>query len=352
MSAPRIAVDAMGGDAGPAAMLGGIERALRADRSLRFTVVGDEALLAPQLERLALPAGSATILHAPDSIAGDEKPSQALRRARTTSMGLAINAVKEGAADAALSAGNTGALMAMSKLALRTMPGIDRPALTALLPTLGSHDCVMLDLGANTECDAQNLVQFAVMGAAYARTALGLKRPRVKLLNIGTEELKGTDELKEAAAMLREATYLPLAFNGFTEGDQLSRGNVDVVVTDGFSGNIALKTAEGTARFVTDLLRRAFTSSLRSKAGFALSKPALHMLKVHLDPNNHNGAVFLGLNGLVVKSHGGATAKGIANAIAVAARMVRGDIVRQVTTDLDEFRAHAFAGATVSSDPS
>jgi glycerol-3-phosphate acyltransferase PlsX len=222
------------------------------------------------------------------------------------------------------------------------MPGIDRPALAALLPTLGDCDLVMLDLGANTECDAQNLVQFAVMGSAYARTVLGIKKPRVKLLNIGTEELKGTGELKEAAALLREADYLPMAFAGFTEGDQLSRGNIDVVVTDGFSGNIALKTAEGTARFVTDLLRRAFTSSLRSKAGFALSKPALHILKVHLDPNNHNGAVFLGLNGLVVKSHGSANPKGVANAIGVAARMVGNDITRKIGEDLDEFRAHAF----------
>ena len=201
-------------------------------------------------------------------------------------------------------------MMAMSKLALRTMPGIDRPALAALLPTLGDTDMIMLDLGANTECDAQNLVQFAVMGAAYARTVLDIPKPRVKLLNIGTEELKGTDELKDAAALLREADYLPFRFDGFTEGDQLSRGAIDVVVTDGFSGNIALKTAEGTARFVTDLLRRAFKSSLRSKAGFALSRPALNLLKHHLDPNNHNGAVFLGLNGLVVKSHGSATAKG------------------------------------------
>jgi glycerol-3-phosphate acyltransferase PlsX len=162
------------------------------------------------------------------------------------------------------------------------------------------------------------------------------------LLNIGTEELKGTGELKEAAALLREADYLPMKFDGFTEGDQLSRGNIDVVVTDGFSGNIALKTAEGTARFVTDLLRRAFTSSLRSKAGFALSKPALHMLKVHLDPNNHNGAVFLGLNGLVVKSHGSANPKGVANAIGVTVRMVGNDITRKIGEDLDEFRAHAF----------
>ncbi|MFC7535869.1 phosphate acyltransferase PlsX [Sphingomonas sp. GCM10030256] len=344
MEAPRIAIDAMGGDSGPAAMLGGMARALKADRSLRFLVIGDEARVRPELERLTLPAGSVDLLHAADAIESSEKPSQALRRARTTSMGMAINAVKDGRAHAALSAGNTGALMAIAKLALRTMPGIDRPALAALLPTLGDHDLVMLDLGANTECDAQNLVQFAVMGSAYARTVLGLRKPRVKLLNIGTEELKGTDELKDAAALLREAAgYLPMQFDGFTEGDQLSRGKVDVVVTDGFSGNIALKTAEGTARFVTDLLRRAFTSSLRSKAGFALSKPALHMLKVHLDPNNHNGAVFLGLNGLVVKSHGSATAKGVANAIGVAARMVRNDITRKIGDDLDNFRAHAFA---------
>jgi len=187
------------------------------------------------------------------------------------------------------------------------------------------------------------------MGAAYARTALSIDKPRVKLLNIGTEELKGTGELKEAAALLREADYLPFSFTGFTEGDQLSRGAVDVVVTDGFSGNIALKTAEGTARFVTDLLRRAFTSSLRSKAGFALSKPALHMLKVHLDPNNHNGAVFLGLNGLVVKSHGSATPKGVANAIGVAARMIANDITRKIGDDLDNFRAHAFSNEVVDS---
>ncbi|HEX6218928.1 MAG TPA: phosphate acyltransferase PlsX [Sphingomicrobium sp.] len=340
---PRIAIDAMGGDSGPAAMIAGIARFHRKEPSIHFIVYGDEGLIAPELQRHPGLGRALTITHTAEAIASSEKPSQAIRRARTTSMGLAINAVKDGLADAALSAGNTGALMAMSKLALRTMPGIDRPALAALLPTLGDQDCVMLDLGANTECDAQNLVQFAVMGSAYARTVLGIAKPRVKLLNIGTEELKGTGELKEAAALLREADYLPLRFDGFTEGDQLSRGNVDVVVTDGFSGNIALKTAEGTARFVTDLLRRAFKSSLRSKAGFALSKPALNLLKVHLDPNNHNGAVFLGLNGLVVKSHGSANPKGVANAIGVAVRMVRNDITRKIGDDLDNFRAHAFA---------
>ena len=341
---PRIAIDAMGGDIGPAVIVAGMARARRKQASLRFELFGDEKLIKPELAKQANLAGIVTVHHTTDSIHGSEKPSQAIRRAKTTSMGMAINAVKEGHADAALSAGNTGALMAMSKLALRTMPGIDRPALAALLPTLGDTDLVMLDLGANTECDAQNLVQFAVMGAAYARTALSIDKPRVKLLNIGTEELKGTGELKEAAALLRDADYLPFNFTGFTEGDQLSRGEVDVVVTDGFSGNIALKTAEGTARFVTDLLRRAFTSSLRSKAGFALSRPALHMLKVHLDPNNHNGAVFLGLNGLVVKSHGSATPKGVANAIGVTARMIANDITRKIGDDLDNFRAHAFNG--------
>ena len=341
-ASPRIAIDAMGGDTGPVAMVAGMARARRKNGQLCFELYGDEALIAPELAKHPMLKGAVNVHHTSEAITASEKPSQAIRRARTTSMGMAINAVKDGHAHAALSGGNTGALMSIAKLALRTMPGIDRPALAALLPTLGDTDLVMLDLGANTECDAQNLVQFAVMGSAYARTVLGLQKPRVKLLNIGTEELKGTGELKEAAALLRDADYLPMTFSGFTEGDQLSRGNVDVVVTDGFSGNIALKTAEGTARFVTDLLRRAFTSSLRSKAGFALSKPALHMLRVHLDPNNHNGAVFLGLNGLVVKSHGSANAKGVANAIGVAAQMVANDITRKIGEDLDEFRAHAF----------
>jgi glycerol-3-phosphate acyltransferase PlsX len=324
-------------------MIAGASRALRKDPSLQFTFYGDERQVEAQIAEHRNLAGHVHIVHSPEAIGASEKPSQAIRRARTTSMGMAINAVKEGISDAALSGGNTGALMAMSKLALRTMPGIDRPALAALLPTLGENDVIMLDLGANTECDAQNLVQFAVMGAAYARTVLSISSPRVKLLNIGTEELKGTDELKDAAALLREADYLPFNFDGFTEGDQLSRGQVDVVVTDGFSGNIALKTAEGTARFVTDLLRRAFKSSLRSKAGFALSRPALNLLKHHLDPNNHNGAVFLGLNGLVVKSHGSANPKGVSNAIRVAASIVRNDITRKIGEDLDNFRAHAFA---------
>jgi glycerol-3-phosphate acyltransferase PlsX len=330
----------MGGDHGPAILLAGADLAYQRRDDLSFLLFGDAAAIAPELAvRPALRAVS-EIVHCTETISADDKPSQAIRRAKTTSMGRMIAAVKEGAADAAVSGGNTGALMAMSKLALRTMPGIDRPALAALLPTLGANDLVMLDLGANTESDARNLVQFAVMGAAYARVILDLERPRVQLLNIGTEEMKGTDELKDAAAVLREAAYLGLSFDGFIEGDKLSRGDVDVVVTDGFSGNIALKSLEGTARFVTDLLRRAFTSSVRSKIGFLISRPATELLRHHLDPNNHNGAVFLGLNGLIVKSHGSATDKGVANAIRVAARMVREDLTRKIIEDLDRVAAH------------
>ena len=330
---PWIAVDAMGGDAGLAVMLAGVARARRRYEGTRFLLVGDEPRIVEGLKSHPHLTAASEIVHAPELVGSNEKPSQAIRRARTTSMGVAIDLVKRGRAAVAVSSGNTGALMAMAKLALRTMPGIDRPALAALLPTLGDNDVVMLDLGANTECDARNLVQFAVMGAAYARTALDLARPRVALLNIGTEDQKGTDEIREAATILKDAP-LELAFHGFIEGDRLARGEVDVIVCDGFSGNIALKTVEGTARFVADLLKRAFSSSVRSKIGFLISRPATELLRDHLDPNNHNGAVFLGLNGLVVKSHGGASELGVATAIGAAAKMVRNDLARRIADDL------------------
>lgn len=336
-----IAIDAMGGDEGLATMLAGVAHARRRHESMRFLLVGDEAAIRAGLESHPNLSAASEIVHAPEVVGSSDKPSQAIRRAKTTSMGIAINLVKQGRAAAAVSSGNTGALMAMAKLALRTMPGIDRPALAALLPSLGDNDLVMLDLGANAECDARNLVQFAVMGAAYARTALDLASPRVALLNIGTEELKGIDSVREAAATLRASPHLPMTFTGYIEGDRLSRGQVDVVVCDGFSGNIALKTAEGTARFVGDLLKRAFRSSVRSKIGFLISKPATDLLRHHLDPNNHNGAVFLGLNGLVVKSHGSANAIGVSNAIQVAAKMVRDDLTRSIASDLAGIEAQA-----------
>lgn len=331
----------MGGDDGLAVMLAGVARARRAHHELDFVLVGDEVRIREGLLAHGDLAAHAEIVHAPDVVSASERPSVALRRAKTTSMGIAIDVVKRGDAGAAVSSGNTGALMAMAKLALRTLPGIDRPALAAAMPTLGANDVVMLDLGANTECDAANLVQFAVMGAAYARTAMELASPRVALLNIGTEDLKGTDVIRDAAQRLKDAPHLPLTFVGFVEGNRLSQGDVDVIVCDGFSGNIALKTAEGTARFVADLLKRAFRSSLRSKIGFLISRPATELLRDHLDPNNHNGAVFLGLNGLVVKSHGGANELGVAHAIEVAAKMLRDDVARRISEDLGNFEAKA-----------
>jgi glycerol-3-phosphate acyltransferase PlsX len=335
MSLPRIAVDAMGGDEGVRVMIEGAALARRRHDQFKFLLVGDEARIKAALENHPNLRAASEVLHSSDVVSGDEKPTQALRRAKTTSMGMAINAVKQGEAGAAVSAGNTGALMAMAKLALRTMPGIDRPALSALLPTLGDNDVVMLDLGANTECDARNLVQFAVMGAAYSRIVTGNETPRVRLLNIGTEENKGTENLQSAAAQLKAAAAeLSISFDGFAEADKLNRGDVDVVVSDGFSGNIALKAVEGTARFVTDLLRRAFASSLRSKFGFLVSRPATELLKHHLDPNNHNGAVFLGLNGVVVKSHGSANALGVANAVAVTARLLEANLTERIAADL------------------
>ncbi len=332
MTRPVIALDVMGGDGGPSVTIAAAELAQRRYPKLQFRLFGREDVIRAELKNAPRVSKESVIVHTDEEVLGTDKPSQVLRRARRSSMGLAIDAVKAGEAHAAVSAGNTGALMAIAKMGLKTMPGIDRPALVALMPTMKAES-VMLDLGANTECDENNLFQFAVMGGAFARIMLGLKRPSVALLNIGAEDLKGTHELKAAAAMLREAD-LPLEFVGFTEGDKIGRGDIDVIVTDGFSGNIALKTAEGTAKLVVSLLADAFRSSALTKFGYLMSRPALRALRKHLDPNNHNGAVFLGLNGIVVKSHGSATAKGFANAIGVAHDLIAGDISRRIASDL------------------
>ena len=352
MSLPRIAIDAMGGDVGVRVMIEGAALARRQHEAFQFLLFGDQVQIEAALQNHPNLRAASEIVHSPDVISGEDKPSQALRRAKTTSMGMAVDAVKQGSAGAAVSAGNTGALMAISKLALRTLPGIDRPALAALLPTLGSNDLVMLDLGANTDCDARNLVQFAIMGAAYSRIVTGLDAPRVRLLNIGTEDIKGTDVLRDAATELKSASdELAMSFEGFTEADKICRGDVDVVVTDGFSGNIALKAVEGTARFVADLLRRSFASSLRSKIGFLISRPATELLKHHLDPNNHNGAVFLGLNGVVVKSHGSANALGVAHAVAVAARLLEENLTQRIGSDLARVGADNLRHSSRSARP-
>ncbi|MEI6485836.1 MAG: phosphate acyltransferase PlsX [Sphingomonadales bacterium] len=329
---PVIALDVMSGESGVAEAIAAADIAAERYPKMRFLLFGQQEALSHELARWPRLAARARIVHSADIVSMSDKPSQALRRSKTTSMGMAIDAVKQGEAHAAVSAGNTGALMAMALFGLRTMPGIDRPALAAILPTLKSES-VMLDLGANTECDATNLVQFAVMGAAFARTVLGLERPRVGLLNIGEEELKGTDEIRAAAAVLK-AAQLPMQFTGFVEGDKIGTGDIDVVVTDGFSGNIALKTAEGTSRLVTGLLGQAFRSSLWGKLGYFIARTALQSLRDHLDPNAHNGAVFLGLNGIVVKSHGSANARGLANAIGVAHDLVVDDVGRRIRDDM------------------
>ena len=339
-SAPVIALDAMGGDVGPDVVIAGAELARERYPGIRFRLYGQEAPIRAALARAPRVAAEAEVIHVDGTVLGTDKPSQAIRRAKSTSMGLAIEAVKAGNAAAAVSAGNTGALMAMAKLALRTMEGIDRPALVALMPTL-KNDSVVLDLGANTDCDAENLVQFAVMGAAFARTVLGLDRPRVAFLNIGEEDMKGTEAIRDAAALIRTAAVdLPLEFQGNVEGNGIAQGNTDVIVTDGFSGNIALKTAEGTAKLVTGLLANAYRASLLTKIGYLFSRPALRALRDQLDPNNHNGAVFLGLNGVVVKSHGAADIKGFANAIGVAHDLVARDIHARIQADLANFAAH------------
>ena len=330
-----IAIDAMGGDQAPEMVIDGLEQARELFPETKFLVFGQESRVAPLIKKYPALVGACELHHTDDVVTADDKPSQALRRGRSSSMGLAIAAVKDGSADVAISAGNTGALMAFSKFLLRTMPGIDRPALISPMPTIRG-ECVMLDLGANVECDSGNLVQFAIMGAAYARTVLGLSHPTVGLLNVGTEELKGKDSIRQAAEILKDSDHLPLDFRGFVEGSGVSAGDVDVVVTDGFTGNVALKVIEGTATLMAELLGRAFRSSWISKLGYLFARQGMKSLKDHMDPNNHNGGVFLGLNGLVVKSHGGANANGYASAVTTAIDMVGNDLIRLISEDLQE----------------
>jgi glycerol-3-phosphate acyltransferase PlsX len=316
-----IALDAMGGDNAPRSVVRGANIARKRFPNVDFLLVGDEAKLAPMLKRLAKLRRIATVVHAPDRVGADDKAAHALRAGRHSSMRLAIEAVRAGKAEGVVSAGNTGALMAMAKVVLRTLPGIDRPAMASFFPTM-KGESVMLDLGANIVCSAENLVQFAVMGELFARMVLGSLKPTVGLLNVGAEEMKGHEELRQAAAMLRAGRH-PLQFHGFIEGDDIAKGTVDVVVADGFSGNVALKSAEGTARLVSDFLRHTFRSSILAMIGYIFARHALRKLRARLDPRRYNGAVFLGVNGIVVKSHGGSDALGFATAIGVAVDMAQ-----------------------------
>jgi len=323
----------MGGDKAPDIVVKGMELARVRYPSVRFLLFGDENKIRPLLAAVPETAAVCEVRHTSEAVSADAKPSQALRSGKQTSMWKAIEAVKAGEAGGVVSAGNTGALMVMAKLIMRALPGIDRPAICSVLPNRVG-ETVMLDLGANAQCDARNLVEFAVMGECFARAMLGLERPRVGLLNIGSEDLKGTDVLREAAAQLR-SSELDMEFHGFVEGDDITKGTVDVVVTDGFTGNIALKTAEGTATLYTQFLRSAIKSSWLAQFGMLFAKPVLSQVMARTDPRRYNGALFVGLNGVVVKSHGGTDAVGFANAIGVAVDMVARDLNRRIAAELD-----------------
>ena len=326
-----IALDAMGGDAAPAMVLRGANIARQRYPDVRFMVFGREPAIRPLLDKLPRLKAATTVVHTEDVVSSEDRPSVALRSGRNSSMRLAINAVQEGKADGVVSAGNTGALMAMAKFVLKTLPGVDRPAIAAFFPTLRG-ETLMLDLGANVSCDAGNLVDFAVMGNAFARCVVGTLQPTYGLLNVGSEEMKGHEALHEAAGVLREAD-LPGRFAGFIEGDDIAKGSVDVVVTDGFTGNVALKTAEGTAALINEYMRRTFKSSPLAGLGYLLARSAMRKLRKRLDPRRYNGAIFLGLNGITVKSHGGTDALGFANAIGVAIDMKKYGIIEKTRAD-------------------
>jgi glycerol-3-phosphate acyltransferase PlsX len=346
----RIAVDAMGGDFGPKVTIAGAARALDRRPDSNFLLFGDEAAIRAELAAYPRLAERSELRHAAVSIRMDEKPSAALRQGRReSSMWMAIEAVKKGEADVAVSAGNTGALMAMATICLRTLPGIDRPALASLWPTLRGNS-IVLDLGASLGANAKHLVDLAIMGAAMARVILLIERPSVGLLNVGTEEVKGVEEVKAASKLLRDAALPDLDYIGFVEGDGIGHGAADVVVTEGFTGNIALKTAEGTARQVTTMLRAAMSRSLLTKLGALLARSAFMEFKEKTDPRNINGSVLLGLNGVVIKSHGGMDEIGFARAVEIGFEMVRHGLLTKIRDTIEV--AHKNDSAPLDDDRS
>jgi phosphate acyltransferase len=346
----RIALDAMGGDVGASVVIPGAAIFLTRNSNTEFLMFGDRAVIEPQLALHPSLKAASRVVHTEVAVSMHDKPSQVLRRTRkTSSMWLAIEAVKKSEADVAVSAGNTGALVAMARFCLRMLPGIDRPALAAIYPTMRG-DSVVLDLGATIGGDARHLVALAVMGSAMASVLLNLERPSVGLLNIGVEEMKGHEEIREAAELLRALNLPQFEYIGFVEGDGIGQGAADVIVAEGFSGNIALKAAEGTARQINDFLRTALSRSWRYKLGYLLARPAFKALRDKLDPNKSNGGVLLGLNGVVVKSHGGTDAEGFAYAVDVGYEMVHYDLINKINQMLNR-GGSALAQAPTDQEP-
>jgi glycerol-3-phosphate acyltransferase PlsX len=338
----RIALDVMGGDHGAHVVVKAAAIALERRPDVEFLLFGDEKVIAPLLAGFPALRAKSRTRHSDVAIKMTDKPSQALRTGRRcSSMWLAIEAVKKGEADCAVSAGNTGALMAMAKVCLHTMSQIDRPAIAAMWPTLRGES-IVLDVGATIGADAGHLIDLAIMGAAMARIVFDIDSPTVGLLNVGVEEIKGIEEVKAAGRVLRETPLPNLRYHGFVEGDDLGRGVVDVFVTEGFTGNIALKTAEGTAKQIAQYIRDAMNHSLLSRLGYLLARGAFHALREKMDPGRVNGGVFLGLDGVVIKSHGGADAESFAGAIEVGYDMVRQELlgkIRDMIAQANEARA-------------
>ncbi|TPI52602.1 phosphate acyltransferase PlsX [Mesorhizobium sp. B3-1-7] len=335
----RISIDAMGGDHGPSVVVPALMTVAIRRPDIRFVIYGREDVVRPELAKFPKLAEISEFVHCEIAVRMDDKPSQALRHGRwKSSMWKAVEAVKNGGAQACISAGNTGALMAMSKFCLRTMATIDRPAIAALWPTTRGES-VVLDVGATIGADAHQLIDFAILGTGMARSVFGVERPSVGLLNVGVEEIKGQEEVKEAGRMLREANMASMNYRGFVEGDDIGKGTVDVVVTEGFAGNIALKTAEGTARQIAGYLRAAMSRTLMAKIGYVFAKGAFDRLREKMDVGRSNGGVFLGLNGIVVKSHGGADSDGFAAAVELGYDMVRNNLLDRIEADLDLFHA-------------
>ena len=339
----RISLDAMGGDHGPSVVVPGAALALERHPGLTFLMFGDEKVVRPLLDATPTLKGAVELRHTDVAVRMDDKPSQAVRAGRrNSSMWLALQAVRDGEADAAVSAGNTGALMAMAKICLKTMAHIERPAIAALWPTLRGES-VVLDVGATIGADAEHLVDMAIMGSAMARILFDIERPTVGLLNVGIEEIKGVEMVKEAGRTLREANLPNLDYRGFVEGDDLGKGTVDVVVTEGFTGNIALKTAEGTAKQIAEYLRSAMSRTWSAKIGYLFAKQAFDALREKMDPRKANGGVFLGLDGVVIKSHGGTDALGFASAVDIAYDMAHHELMRTIRDMLEETPAIASA---------
>jgi len=334
----RILVDGHGGDAAPAMVLDALEAALSSSFSARFSgkvrlgIVGLEDVIRPLLKTRGI-ENKVSLIAAAQVVGMCDSPSHALRRKKGSSIHVGASMVRDGEWDAFVSAGNTGALMAISKIILRMLPGIDRPAIASMVPAVNNGRTLMLDAGANSECTSNHLVQFAIMGSCYMQAAEGIENPRVGLLNIGSEDIKGTDVIKLTSTKLAETG---LNYIGNVEGTDISGNNVDVVVCDGFVGNVALKTMEGTARFLADSIKSELTSGMVSKAGALLARSALRRFKDRVNPSKYNGAPLLGLNGIVVKSHGGTDAEGFVSAIAVACKEVSEDLTDHITASVQE----------------